>query len=238
MANLYKMTLYVCDLEEDLNINEIKNLISDRALDGVSVSCICHFSDEKVGPTIEWDDDIDLNNRNSTTEQWEKYFDENKYDGCEYCYDEIPFDREDMECKIQHPIEDREDIIHPNYCPKCGRPLNTSKENIVEDIYNLKNIESIKNAENIWCKIFPFKIGDKVYIINNGDYNNLHKPYIQEKNITEISWKTNRSGKDLGFGIILEGGTRYKISNIGKSVFLTKESAKKFLDKNIKNRDI
>lgn len=74
MANLYKMTLYVCDLEEDLDINEIKSLIKDRGLDGISVSCICHFANEQVGPNIECDDDIDINYSDSTTEQWEKYF--------------------------------------------------------------------------------------------------------------------------------------------------------------------
>ena len=74
MAQLYKMTLYVCDLEENLSLDEIKTLIDDEVLDGVSVSCITHFADEKVGPHIEWGDDIDLNKINSTTEQWERYF--------------------------------------------------------------------------------------------------------------------------------------------------------------------
>lgn len=76
MAQLYKMTLYVCDLEENLSLNEIKRLISDDALDGVSVSCITHFANEKVGPRIELDDDIDLNYTDSTAEQWERYFEE------------------------------------------------------------------------------------------------------------------------------------------------------------------
>lgn len=76
MAQLYKMTLYVCDLEENLSLNEIKELIRDDALDGVSVSCIAHFANEKVGPRIEWDDDIDLNCTNATAEQWERYFEE------------------------------------------------------------------------------------------------------------------------------------------------------------------
>ena len=76
MAQLYKMTLYVCDLEENLSLNEIKELIRDDALDGISVSCITHFANEKVGPRIEWDDDIDLNYTKSTTEQWERYFEE------------------------------------------------------------------------------------------------------------------------------------------------------------------
>ena len=76
MAQLYKMTVYVCDLEENLSLNDIKQLIDDEALDGVPVSCVAHFADEKVGPHVEWDDDIDLNYTNSTTEQWERYFKE------------------------------------------------------------------------------------------------------------------------------------------------------------------
>ena len=74
MAKLYKMTLYVCDLEEDLDLDEIKCLIDDRALSGISVNCITHYANEQVGPEIEWDDDIDINYCDSTTEQWDKYF--------------------------------------------------------------------------------------------------------------------------------------------------------------------
>lgn len=76
MAQLYKFTLYVCDLEEDLSLDKIKRLISDDAFDGISVSCITHFANEKVGPRIEWDDDIDLNYTDSKAEQWERYFGE------------------------------------------------------------------------------------------------------------------------------------------------------------------
>lgn len=63
LAQLYKMTLYICDLEENLSINEIKCLIKDDALDGISISCVTHFADEKVGAKVEWDDDIDINNK-------------------------------------------------------------------------------------------------------------------------------------------------------------------------------
>ena len=76
MAQLYKMTLYVCDLEENLSLEEIKRLIKDDALDGISTSCVTHFANEKVGAHVDWDDDIDINYTNSTTEQWEKYFDD------------------------------------------------------------------------------------------------------------------------------------------------------------------
>ena len=76
MAQLYKMTLYVCDLEDNLSLNEIKTLIKQDALDGVSVSCICHFSNEGVGPQVEWDDDINLNRVDCPTSTWNRYFEE------------------------------------------------------------------------------------------------------------------------------------------------------------------
>lgn len=74
MEQLYKMTLYVCDLEENLSLNDIKTLIKQDALDGVSVNCLCHFVDEKIGPQVEWDDDIDLNYINCPASTWDKYF--------------------------------------------------------------------------------------------------------------------------------------------------------------------
>lgn len=76
MAQLYKMTLYVCDLEDNLSLEDIKVQIKQYALDGVSINCLCHFSDEKIGKQIEWDDDLDLNQWNCPTEIWEKYFKE------------------------------------------------------------------------------------------------------------------------------------------------------------------
>lgn len=74
MAQLYKMTLYVCDLEDSLSLDEIKTLIEQDALNGISVNCICHFADSKIGQNVEWNDDIDLNRCNCPTSAWEKYF--------------------------------------------------------------------------------------------------------------------------------------------------------------------
>lgn len=74
MAQLYKMTLYICDLEEILSLDEIKTLIDESALDGCAVNCICHFADEKVGDKVEWDDDIDINHTDCPTSAWDKYF--------------------------------------------------------------------------------------------------------------------------------------------------------------------
>lgn len=76
MAQLYKMTLYVCDLEDNLSLDEIKILIKQDALDGVSTNCICHFTNEHVGANVEWDDDIDLNRIDCPTSTWDKYFKE------------------------------------------------------------------------------------------------------------------------------------------------------------------
>ena len=74
MAQLYKMTLYVCDLNNDLSLDEIKTRIDQYALDGVAVNCSCHFAYEQIGPQVEWDDDIDLNCMDCPTSAWDKYF--------------------------------------------------------------------------------------------------------------------------------------------------------------------
>ena len=74
MAQLYKMTLYVCDLEDSLSLDEIQTLIKQDALDGVSVNCICHFANEQIGKQVEWDDDIDLNKCGCPTFVWDRYF--------------------------------------------------------------------------------------------------------------------------------------------------------------------
>lgn len=78
MAQLYKMELFVCDLNENLSIGEIKELIKDVALDSTSVNCICHFANEQIGKQIDWNEDIDINSIDCPTEKWEKYFKENK----------------------------------------------------------------------------------------------------------------------------------------------------------------
>ena len=74
MAQIYKMTLYICDLEDSLSLDEIETLIEERALNGIAVNCVCHFADSHIGKQVEWDDDIDLNQCNCPTSTWDKYF--------------------------------------------------------------------------------------------------------------------------------------------------------------------
>jgi hypothetical protein len=69
----------------------------------------------------------------------------------------------------------------------------------------------------------PCKVGDTVYYIE-GAYYNSKRQTVRPIKVTEISWKCDRSGRDLGFALIANG-TRYKFSSIGKTVFLTKEEA-------------
>lgn len=75
----------------------------------------------------------------------------------------------------------------------------------------------------------PCKVGDTVYYIE-GAYYNSKMQTVRPIKVTEISWKCDRSGRDLGFALIANG-TRYKFSSIGKTVFLTKEEAEKALAK-------
>lgn len=74
MAQLYKLRLYVCDLDENLSLSDIKSIIEDVKLNNVWTNCVCHFSDEKVGKKIEWQDNIDINRIDCPTSAWEKYF--------------------------------------------------------------------------------------------------------------------------------------------------------------------
>lgn len=74
MARLYKMTLYVCDLEDNLSLDEIETLIKQNALSSCSISALTKFADQVVGPEIEFGDDTDLNKHDCPVSAWEKYF--------------------------------------------------------------------------------------------------------------------------------------------------------------------
>ena len=124
MAQLYKMTLYVCDLNENLNLDDIKTLIKERALDSCSVNCLCHFADEKVGQQVEWHDDTDLNYTNCTTETWDKYFNKanNNVDETKCCYCKYSNDIEltrngDWYLHCSKKYENKRDtLVSPWYC--------------------------------------------------------------------------------------------------------------------------
>lgn len=74
MAQLYKMTLYVCDLEDNLSLGGIETLIEQNAFNGIFANCICHFADSQIGQNVGWDDAIDLTRCGCPTSAWDKYF--------------------------------------------------------------------------------------------------------------------------------------------------------------------
>jgi hypothetical protein len=121
MAQLYKMTLYVCDLEENLSLDEIKTLIKQDALDGCSVNCLTHFADEQVGKQVEWDDNIDLNYTNCPTSAWEKYF-SNDEEGYWFLLDECA--NAGVYCSKCHKKVYKENYanqkLKSRFCPNCG----------------------------------------------------------------------------------------------------------------------
>ena len=78
----------------------------------------------------------------------------------------------------------------------------------------------------------PCKVGDVVYYIEGACYNSRRQT-VRPIEVTEISWKCDRSGRDLWFALIANG-TRYKFSSIGKTVFLTREEAEAALSERTK----
>lgn len=70
----------------------------------------------------------------------------------------------------------------------------------------------------------PCKVGDTVYYFEGGYYKNITNWKIVPIKVTEFNIKVNRSGKLMPLAMIANG-TRYPISSIGKTVFLTREEA-------------
>ena len=76
--------------------------------------------------------------------------------------------------------------------------------------------------------------GQKAYLLSEGDFYSNYIPYVQEYTISEISWKLDSSGKDLGFAAI-SNSHRYTPTSIGRIWFLTSEEADIALKKLMEN---
>lgn len=76
----------------------------------------------------------------------------------------------------------------------------------------------------------PCKVGDTVYYFD-GAYHlkNKNNWKVKPIKVTEFSTKIGRSGKLYPLSIIANG-TRYPLTSIGKTVFLTREEAEKALE--------
>ena len=80
-----------------------------------------------------------------------------------------------------------------------------------------------------WVHI-PCKVGDTVYYFDGAYYlKNKSMWKIKPIKVTELSTKIGRSGKLYPLSIIANG-TRYPLTSIGKTIFLTREEAEKALE--------
>lgn len=84
-----------------------------------------------------------------------------------------------------------------------------------------------------WLRL-PCRVGDTVYYFRGGYYKKNRSNWeITPIKVTEISIKIDKSGRVMPLSIIANG-TRYPISSIGKTVFLSREEAEKALKENDK----
>lgn len=86
----------------------------------------------------------------------------------------------------------------------------------------LKEYEDLEEQSRL-IKL-PCKVGDTVYYFEGGYYKNIKNWKIVPIKVTEFNIKVNRSGKLMPLAMIANG-TRYPISSIGKTVFLTKSES-------------
>ena len=98
--------------------------------------------------------------------------------------------------------------------------------------------ENLFSESNIGCRVFddrsewvhlPCEVGDIVYYFD-GAYHlrNKNNWKVRPIKVTEFSTKIGRSGKLYPLSIIANG-TRYPLTSIGKTVFLTREEAEEVL---------
>lgn len=76
MARIYKMTVYVCDLDDDSDVEEIKWQIENYTEYASGGTTIVHCSDEEVGEEVNRPENIDAIRNDLTTERWKRYFQE------------------------------------------------------------------------------------------------------------------------------------------------------------------
>lgn len=101
-----------------------------------------------------------------------------------------------------------------------------------DDYFNDKHIENKcpEFANRSEWVYLPCKVGDTVYYFDGAYYlKNKSMWKIKPIKVTEFSTKIGRSGKLYPLSIIANG-TRYPLTSIGKTIFLTREAAEKALE--------
>ena len=101
-----------------------------------------------------------------------------------------------------------------------------------DDYFNDKHIENKcpEFANRSEWVYLPCKVVDTVYYFDGAYYlKNKSMWKIKPIKVTEFSTKIGRSGKLYPLSIIANG-TRYPLTSIGKTIFLTREAAEKALE--------
>ena len=71
MAKVYKATVYIVDMNEEIqDLDAFEYRIEDRLGKWVLI----HSADLKESKEFEWEDELRINNVNATTDDYEKYF--------------------------------------------------------------------------------------------------------------------------------------------------------------------
>lgn len=118
-------------------------------------------------------------------------------------------------------IDKNEDCPTCNICWNCDIPPRKCEyiDDVLEKLANYEDLEEQGRLISLPCKV-----GDTVYYFEGGYYKNIKDWKIVSIKVTEFNIKVNRSGKLLPLAMIANG-TRYPMSSIGKTVFLTKSEA-------------
>lgn len=78
MAKIYKMIMYVCDLDDNLSVNELQDMINTYVLDRRSTDGFCLLQEVKSAD-IEWCDEHPLNYHTNSNNPavWDKILNDN-----------------------------------------------------------------------------------------------------------------------------------------------------------------
>lgn len=118
-------------------------------------------------------------------------------------------------------MDKNEDCPSCSICWNCNIPPRECKyiNNVLKKLADYEDLEEQGRLIKLPCKV-----GDTVYYFSGGYYKNIKNWKITPIKVTEFNIKVNKSGKLMPLALIANG-TRYPMSSIGKTVFLTKSEA-------------
>ena len=111
---------------------------------------------------------------------------------------------------------------------ECGDKIDITEKGII-DLLKTKLAAYEDAEEQGRLIVLPCKVGDVMYYIYGGYYKPKDLCTVSRPcKVNEISIKIVK-GK-MNYGFILDNGSRYSFSSIGKTVFLSREEAEKALE--------